>query len=148
MLLNILILEVPSCIYIEFWYYRWDSSCLRSHRSLEVERSHNDDVARRFGRLLPRGQNFCLHSWMHDRNISWLGRCWPTNWQWYLSSLGYFSKKIKITFKWSDSNLSAIFRIRNVIFQKWLMINIIRSALKIHTLYFKCNYYLLGWFLQ
>ena len=44
MLLNILILEVPSCIYIEYYYYRWDSSCLRSHRSLKVERSYNDDV--------------------------------------------------------------------------------------------------------
>ena len=64
MLLNILILEVPSCIYIEYYYYRWDSSCLRSHRSLKVERSYNDDVEHIFDRLRPRGQKsffLCLH---------------------------------------------------------------------------------------
>ena len=136
MLLNILILEVPSCIYIEYYYYRWDSSCLRSHRSLKVERSYNDEVEHIFDRLHPRGQKsffLCLRAVIRQK----------TKVRWVI-----LAKKLKKTFKWSDWNLSAIFCIRNVIFQKLFSINIIRSALKIHTLYFKCNNYLLRCILQ
>ena len=130
MLLNILILEVPSCIYIEYHYYRWDLSWLfiKSWRVTEWW------CGKTLDKVLPLGSSHMVR----NSNLSEMCILKPA-WLWvsYVRSLIANGTKVRLVIltkksgsfliKWMKAvrlRALAIFDLnnKNKIIQKWLWI--------------------------